>query len=175
MVDENIRIEVLKGNDIDKILKELNEPYIMERHEYYKEFFGTCLRGNENKEMITFIAYVDNKVAGYVNLNFKSSYNYFEKNSIPEIKDLYVLPKYRKKGIGKMLIRRCESHALVNYKNIGLGIGLYKDYGRAQNLFSKMGYILDGSGLIFKNSQITSGNYVFVDDNLLLYLYKKIG
>jgi len=42
-----------------------------------------------------------------------------------------------------MLIDQCENYASSKYEYIGLGVGLYKDYGSAQRLYTKNGYILE--------------------------------
>ena len=87
---------------------------------------------------------------------------------------MIVIPKFRGKGIGKMLIDKCEKFVSNKYDYIGLGVGLYKDYGSAQRLYTQNGYILDGNGLMYNNIEVEPGRDVFVDDDLLLYLYKKL-
>ncbi len=73
-----------------------------------------------------------------------------------------------------MLIDECEKHVSTGYEYIGLGVGLYKDYGSAQRLYIKNGYIFDGNGLMYNNTEVKPGNDVFVDDDLLLYLTKRL-
>jgi GNAT superfamily N-acetyltransferase len=140
----------------------------------FENYITRCFEENDTKVRITFVAFYNNDAAGYVNVIFKSSYPYFLKQNIPEINDLSVISKYRRNGIGKALIDRCESYASDEYDYIGLGVGLYKDYGSAQRLYTKNGYFFDGNGLMYKNAEVKPGNDVFVDDDLLLYLYKRI-
>lgn len=174
MIENNILIRVMQNDDIGEILKVLNEPYMIGREEQYACYFSSCLEQNKTKERVTFIAFVDNEVVGYVNIIFKSSYPYFNEKNIPEINDLYVITKCRKNGIGKMLLNECEKFALSTYEYIGIGVGLYKDYGSAQRLYTKNGYELDGNGLMHNNVEVKPGENVFVDDDLLLYFHKKI-
>eukprot|EP00792_Barthelona_sp_PAP020_P000405 TRINITY_DN10637_c0_g1_i1.p1 TRINITY_DN10637_c0_g1~~TRINITY_DN10637_c0_g1_i1.p1 ORF type:complete len:75 (-),score=8.61 TRINITY_DN10637_c0_g1_i1:232-456(-) len=68
----------------------------------------------------------------------------------------------------------CENKASEDYTHIGLGVGLYKDYGNAQRLYVKRGYVLDGNGIVYKNEQVVPGSQVTVDDDLLLYLIKPL-
>jgi GNAT superfamily N-acetyltransferase len=117
---------------------------------------------------------MEGKAAGYVNIIFESLYPYFKEKNIPEINDLYVVPEYRKNGIGKRLLNKCERFVSGKYDNIGLGVGLYKDYGNAQRLYTKNGYALDGNGLIYNGAKVEPGKSVVVDDDLLIYLYKKL-
>ncbi len=167
-----IFIKTLEKNDIIKVLSALNGSLQCESRT--EKYIRDCFKQNITGERITFIAYLNNQVAGLVNIIFKSSYSYFMENGIPEINDLLVLTKYRKRGIGKMLIDECEKHVRCEYDYIGLGVGLYKDYGSAQRLYTKNGYILDGKGLIYNNLQVKPGMDIFVDDDLLLYLLKKV-
>lgn len=171
MDKENISIKTIEKNDITKIIAAFSDPNGNDKRT--EEYINYCFKQNEEKERITFIANLNDEVAGYVNILYKSSYPYFLDNNIPEINDLIVILRFRGKGIGKMLIDKCEEFASGKYDYIGLGVGLYKDYGNAHKLYSKNGYILDGNGLMYDNQPVEPGKDVFVDDNLLLYLYKK--
>jgi GNAT superfamily N-acetyltransferase len=174
MIENKVQIRVLQAEDIEKIIKVLKEPYMIGREGQYEKYFSRCLEENKTKERVTFIAFVDNEVSGYVNIIFKSAYPCFNEKNIPEINDLYVVPEYRRRGIGKLLLDQCEGFASRTYEYIGLGVGLYKDYGSAQRLYTKNGYELDGNGLMYKNVPVEPGKDVFVDDDLLLYLHKKL-
>jgi hypothetical protein len=57
---------------------------------------------------------------------------------------------------------------------IGLGVGLYKDYGNAQRMYCKRGYVLDGNGISYQNLEVKPGETVVLDDELLLYLVKEL-
>ncbi len=172
MDDDVISIRTIQKNDIIKIVTAFNEPVGCEGR--FEKYINRCFKQNEKKERVTFIAFINNEIAGYANILYKSSYPHFLEKNIPEINDLMVRLKYRRKGIGKMLIDKCEEFASHKYDYIGLGVGLYRDYGSAQKLYTKNGYILDGNGLMYNNVQVKPGRDVFVDDDLLLYLYKKI-
>ena len=165
-------ISIMDYDDINKIIYAFRKSGQCDSD--FEKYINRCYEQNATKERITFVAFVDNEATGYVNVIFNSSYPYFQINNIPEINDLYVLPGYRRRGIGKLLIEECESYISAEYYNIGLGVGLYKDYGIAQRLYTKNGYIPDGNGLMYKNTEVRPGNNVFVDDDLLIYLYKKI-
>lgn len=169
---DTISIRAIQKSDIIKLVTAFNEPVGCEGR--FEKYINHCFQQNETKERVTFIAFFNNEIAGYVNIIFRSFYPYFFEKNIPEINDLVVISKYRRKGIGKRLIDICEKYASKTNDYIGLGVGLYKDYGSAQRLYTKNGYILDGNGLMCNNLEVKPGSDVFVDDNLLLYLYKKI-
>lgn len=170
MPENNIIIRPLQPGDIGGLLAIVDRDTAS-----YQKYFNRCLAENVSGERITFVALLNGVISGYVNVIFKSQYPYFLQNNIPEINDLYVAFQYRKNGIGRALIAECEKYAARTYESIGLGVGLYIGYGSAQRLYAKMGYIPDGKGLMYQNKAVPPGRDVFVDDDLLIYLYKKLG
>ncbi|HEY4831291.1 MAG TPA: GNAT family N-acetyltransferase, partial [Waddliaceae bacterium] len=89
-------------------------------HQYYKEQQeGTRTVGVVEQEQ---------KILGYGSLFLKSEYSHFP--NIPEINDLWIYEEYRGKGAGSRLIGWLEELARrKGYKQIGIGVGLYSDYG----------------------------------------------
>lgn len=165
-----IIIRTMQKDDIEKIVCAFDGP----ADGGFDNYVTRCYKQNQTRERVSFVAFVHSEVAGYVHVIFKSAYPYFVERNIPEINDLRVLPAYRRQGVGKRLLEACEKFASANYEHIGLGVGLYKDYGSAQRLYAKSGYVPDGQGLMYKNAPVKPGRDVFVDDDLLIYLYKKI-
>lgn len=114
------------------------------------------------------------KFAGYVTLKWQSDYKIFADDNIPEISDLNVLPSFRKKGIGSALIEKCETYAVKRSNIVGIGVGLYPDYGAAQRLYIKRGYIPDGHGATYNYEYVTPGKEYPLDDDLVLWFTKKL-
>lgn len=56
----------------------------------------------------------------------------------------------------------------------GIGVGLFSDYGNAQILYAKRGYIPDGKGIYNSHRYIERGDTVIIDDDVALYLIKKL-
>lgn len=133
-----------------------------------------CLTENENGSRITLLAYFNNDLAGCCHLLYKSKYPYFLERNIPEINDLNVFPLHRNKRVASTLLDELEEIASGSSQLIGLGVGLYKDYGKAQRMYCKRGYVLDGNGMSYQNREIMPGETVVVDDDLLLYLVKEL-
>lgn len=120
------------------------------------------------------IAKYDNEYAGHVCLIWESKYHFFRENKIPEISDLLVLQQYQRKGIAEKLVLYCEQIANIRYQKIGLGVGLYKDYYPAQNLYRKLDYRLDGCGATSHFKPLIPGELVKVDDDLVIWLVKNL-
>ncbi len=138
-------------------------------------YFERCLQEQASGKRKIYIAFYNNVPAGYIQLISDPAYNPFRKMDIPEIQDLFVTHDMRKKGIGKKLVIHCEKEAKHNdYTDIGIGVGVNKDYGAAMRLYIKLGYTPDGSGVVYDNQQITVGEMRAVDDFLCLKLVKAI-
>lgn len=137
-------------------------------------YFAKCYKENKSGERITIIAYYDNKLAGCSHLIKNSGYRHFKENGIPEINDLNVFPEYQRKGIAGKIIDELERIIKESYHSVGIGVGLFKDYGTAQRLYCKKGYIPDGNGIQYNDKEVQPGTHVFVDDDLNLYFIKKL-
>ncbi|MCM3782402.1 GNAT family N-acetyltransferase [Neobacillus mesonae] len=169
-------------NDIIlKQLSNLDEAALLDREfsahfPWYKQsnYYIRCLEENHNGKRITLMAFDGGSLAGCCHLIHNSKYPFFTNQNIPEINDLNVFQEFRRQGIASKLLDELEKNASESYKYIGLGVGLYKDYGNAQQLYNKRGYVMDGNGLTYNNQQVEPGKSVMVDDELLIYLIKEL-
>jgi len=100
-----------------------------------------------HNERVVLIATLDNTFAGYITLLWKSPDPYFSEHNIPEIQDFNVLIAYRKRGIGSQLLDAIEEIAFEQHAIVGLSSGLLSDYGSAQRLYVKRGYVPTGEGI----------------------------
>jgi len=99
----------------------------------------------------------------------------FRSAGIPEIQDLVVAEDYRNAGLGTRMIRALEERArAAGHLRVGIGVGLYRDYGTAQRLYSRLGYILDGTGVSYKNVSVEPGSQVKVDDDLVIWMLRDL-
>lgn len=57
---------------------------------------------------------------------------------------------------------------------IGIGVGLYADYGAAQRLYPKLGYRPDGRGITYREHPVAPGSSVPVDDDLVLWMTRRL-
>ena len=92
----------------------------------------------------------------------------------PEIVDFGVLEKYRRHGIGTALMETAEKIAAGYADTVYLGVGLHNGYGSAQRMYVKRGYIPDGSGVWYRDEICTPYGACRNDDDLVLYLSKKL-
>jgi len=121
-----------------------------------------------------YVAFVEGRFAGYLTICWHSLYEPFRGESIPEIVDFNVLPKFRRQGIGTQLMDTAENAIAKVNPVAGIGVGLDPDYGAAQRLYILRGYIPDGRGLHYRDHHVKYGEQVTVDDELAIYLTKEL-
>jgi GNAT superfamily N-acetyltransferase len=118
---------------------------------------------------------LNNEFVGYLTINWKSDYIPFQQMGIPEIVDFNVLKKYQGIGIGTLIMNEAEARIKKVSKVAGIGVGLMKDYGAAQILYIKRGYIPDGAGIIKNSKSLSYGDKITIDDDIAIYLTKYLG
>lgn len=123
---------------------------------------------------INLIAEYYGNVAGYINVYPNSEWGSFSNQGLPEIVDFGVLEKYRRNGIGNKLMDIAEQIASTYADTVYLGVGLHNGYGSAQRMYVKRGYIPDGTGVWYRDKVCDQYADCCNDDELVLYLSKKL-
>jgi GNAT superfamily N-acetyltransferase len=118
------------------------------------------------------VATVDGRFAGYVTVRWKSQYEPFD--GMPEIQDFNVLPDHRRRGIGTTLMDEAEALVAQRSETVGIGVGLYADYGAAQRMYVRRGYVPDGRGLMYDGRPVPPGETVRLDDDAILMFTKSL-
>ena len=118
------------------------------------------------------IAFLKDKMVGYLNIIWVPVYPYFKKNKIPCVQDMNVLEEFRREGVASRLMNRAESIVRKKSKVIGIGVGLSPGYNIAQRMYVKRGYIPDGRGLVYEDKYCKNRQKVIVGDDLVLHLVK---
>ncbi len=111
---------------------------------------------------------------GYVTIVWESDYPPFLQASIPEIADFNVLIKFRCMKIGTALMEEAERRIALRSPVAGLGVCLHSDYGAAQALYARRGYVPDGCGVYYQGRYPKFGEQVRLDDDLTLFLTKQL-
>ncbi|MBO9609922.1 MAG: GNAT family N-acetyltransferase [Paenibacillaceae bacterium] len=166
----NIAVRHLRETDAETISAAFREQGWEKPAEQYLRYWEEQARG----ERVSWIAEADGLFAGYVNVVWQSAYPSFRARQIPEIQDFNVLIRYRRRGIGSMLMDRAEATIGERSSIAGLGVGLFSDYGAAQVLYGKRGYIPDGNGIYWNDAYVRYGEQVVADDDLNLFLVKML-
>ena len=136
--------------------------------------FASYNREQREGTRLVFTAFVRGAFAGYATLRKSAVSGPFAGKGIPEICDFNVLALYQRRGVGSLLMDTAERIASSFSGLVSLGVGLHAGYGPAQRMYVKRGYIPDGSGAWFGGHPLAPYAQCKNDDDLVLYLSKKL-
>jgi GNAT superfamily N-acetyltransferase len=162
----------LQKEDIE-ILGDLHFPWSTRQQtiDKWTQYFEEQTRGTR----ISCLVLQGNSVNGYGHLLLDSAYLSFRNENIPEIHDVWIYKESRNKGLGTLLIAQLETLAKERgFDQVGIGVGLYRDYGPAQRLYFRLGYQPNGEGITYKTVPVVAGESYPVDDDLVLWLTKQL-
>jgi ribosomal protein S18 acetylase RimI-like enzyme len=138
--------------------------------EQYRRYFEQTTRG----ERVVLVAEDEAGFAGYVTIEWASGYSPFREAGIPEITDLNVLRRCHRHGIATALLEEAERRIGERSRVAGIGVGLTADYGAAQILYVRRGYVPDGRGVWQAGRHLQAGDTAIVNDDLALMLTKRL-
>ncbi len=132
------------------------------------------LRDRAEGKCISLVAESGGAAIGYINIYPNSQWGAFAGKGLPEIVDFGVLETYRRRGIGMKLMDAAEKIASEYADTVYLGVGLHSGYGAAQRMYIRRGYLPDGSGAWYRDAVCPPYGECLNDDDLVLYLSKKL-
>jgi chloramphenicol 3-O phosphotransferase len=170
---EHPLIRPLHKTDIPKIVDRYSFPW--STPEKTQTLWNAYYQEQEDKIRTVAVIEKDDEILGYGSLLRKPECSSFAQRNVPEINAIWIDEDHRGKGLGTALIKWIENLASrEGYDQIGIGVGLYRDYGPAQRLYFQLGYIPEGSGITYKGESAVAGQSYPLDDNLLLWLVKPL-
>jgi GNAT superfamily N-acetyltransferase len=133
------------------------------------------LAEHQAAQRVTLVVPEGEALVGYGSLVWRSQYPHFLAAGIPEIQDMVVAEGHRGRGHASALIAAFEARARSEgHRTMGIGVGLYADYGSAQRLYVRLGYQPDGRGVTYENRAAAPGEHYRLDDELVLWLTKPL-
>ncbi len=165
-------MSIVKATDVAR-LHALNTALGYTKDEGY---FEQCLADQKaGTRDVLIVVSQDGADMGYGMLNYTPRYSLYARLGIPEIQDVNVLRSMRRLGAASALINHCEELARARgCTDIGISVGLSREYGAAQRLYALRGYVPDGNGVTYDRRPIDHGVPVLLDDDLCLMLVKTL-
>ncbi len=122
-----------------------------------------------------FIARHGHDVIGYVAILWESNYAGFRQRGIPLVHQVAVAGPFRRQGIATLLMDAAEQLARDRgIPMLGITVGLFDEYGPAQRLYGRRGYIPDGRGACLGQRPLSKRTRVTMDDDLIMWLTKNL-
>lgn len=166
-----LTIRALEAGDLDLIAATDGGPAWNADPVLWQGYLADAAQGRS----VVLLAFRGRHAVGYGTLLWQSDYSPFREAGTPEINNLVVARSARGGGIAAAMIGRFEYLAASAGRSaIGLGVGLYADYGAAQRLYVRLGYIPDGRGITYGEKPVVPDQSVRVDDDLVLWLTKPL-
>ena len=112
-----------------------------------KSLFSKKKKRTINKNRVTYVAIINNKVIGYSSGCIREGVN--------QLQAIYILSKYQNKGIGKMLINKLSNEFFDKNKDTVINVATYNT--NAINVYKKMGFVDTGKRFSEERFRLESG------------------
>lgn len=153
-------------------IKNLSQGFINQGWPGREEILARYFLEQECGEREVLVAEVEGAVAGYITILPDAKQGPFA-GMAPELSDFNVFEPFQNQGIGNLLLEEAEKRVRLISDKVTLGVGLHSEYGSAQRLYIKRGYIPDGTGVWYRNQPLEMNDTIQNNDDLVLYLSKK--
>lgn len=168
-LSSNISVRTMTYSDIPVICQSYDNP-----DENDITYIKRQLANQEKQECIALLALYNENAAGYVLLYYKCRWGGLANCGIPSVVDLIVFKKYRQKKIATVLMDVAEDIAKKHGNKVYLDVCLNAEYGPAQRLYAKRGYIPDGKGVYYEGKVCKTDADCKNNDELSLCLVKNL-
>jgi GNAT superfamily N-acetyltransferase len=124
---------------------------------------------------ISLIATSGPDAVGYVAVIWESNYAGFRSRGIPLVHQISVSEPWRRRGVATLLMDAAEQRAADRgITTLGITVGLFDEYGPAQRMYGRRGYIPDGRGACQGQRPLSGGTQVRLDHDVIIWLTKEL-
>ena len=121
------------------------------------------------------VAVREHEVVGIAAVLWESSYAGFRDHGIPLVHQLLVAEPFRRQRVATLLMDETERMAHDRgVATLGITVGLFDEYGPAQRLYGRRGYVPDGRGACLGQRPLGKGTQVRLDDDVIIWLTKDL-
>lgn len=109
---------------------------------YLRESFSDALLTKElqNQDIHFYLAYLGEKVVGYLKLNFGAEQKEMEENNSLEIERIYILKEFQNKSVGQLLFEKALEIAGLR-KISCLWLGVWENNSSAIRFYQRNGFV----------------------------------
>jgi GNAT superfamily N-acetyltransferase len=165
-----LTFRVVQPHEIGQVEQEVQEAFFSGDEATIHAHFAD----HENGASTTILGYEAGRLVGIVTIRWQCRYPLFRERQIPLIQNIEVRYEDRGRGLGGRMLARAEQEIARRSPLAGLVVGISEDYGPAQRLYARRGFLPDGRGLCRQYTPLKVGDVVTVDHDLLLWLVKDV-
>jgi GNAT superfamily N-acetyltransferase len=161
---------VVRPDEIASVKQEVKEAFFSGDEVSIDEHF----QDHANGASTTILGYEAGRLVGIVTIRWHPRYPLVRERGIPLIQNVEIRYEDRGRGLGDQMLARAEEEIARRSPIAGLVVGISQDYGPAQRLYAKRGFVPDGRGVCRQFTPLKHGEQVTVDHDLLLWLFKDV-
>ncbi|HSZ43148.1 MAG TPA: GNAT family N-acetyltransferase [Trebonia sp.] len=133
------------------------------------------LAGHVEPDGTSLIATAGPDAVGYVAIVWESNYAGFRGRGIPLLHQISVSEPWRRRGVATLLMDAAERRAADRgIATLGITVGLFDEYGPAQRMYGRRGYVPDGRGACQGHRPLGEGEQVRLDHDVMMWLTKEL-
>lgn len=166
---DEILIRDMETADLEELCK-LSQDESEGTVRYFEKQFGHI----REDRCAGLIAFYKGAAAGYVYLYYRCNWGGLGNQGYPGVVDLFVAEAFRRNGIGELLMDAAERIAAGYSDIVYLDVGLNREFGSAQRLYAKRGYIPDGKGCYYEEKVCGTDAVCRNSDELTMCLIKRL-
>jgi GNAT superfamily N-acetyltransferase len=134
----------------------------------------TNFADHENGASTTILGYEAGRLVGIVTIRWHARYPPFRDKNIPLIQNIEIRYQDRGRGLGGQMLERAEQEIAQRSPLAGICVGLFDEYGPAQRLYARRGFVPDGRGVCQGHRPLKHGESLVVEHDILLWLVKDV-
>jgi len=169
-MNEKLKIREMTNSDPPIIAEAFRAQGWNKTQKQYEKYYREQMEGRRT----VLVAELNGEFVGYLTIIWESGYHPFRDAGIPEVVDFNVLAARQRKGVGTALMDKAEGRISEKSRIAGIGVGMDSDFGAAQVMYARRGYIPDGRGIQYDGKQLKFGDRTTVDYSLCMYFTKKL-
>jgi GNAT superfamily N-acetyltransferase len=128
----------------------------------------------DDAETSFILAYLNDEPIATVTVRWRPNYPPFRDAGIPFIQNIEVRYDLRGQGYGGRVLEAVEQLIAQRSSKAGICVALFDDYGPAQRLYAKRGYVPDGRGACHRFMPLRRGETITLSDDHLIWLVKDL-
>lgn len=167
---KDIQLRIARNDDIDAFIAMAIKDFFSGSEDEARNNLGPY----DEDDTSFVIAYEGDAPVAVVTIRWNPNYPPFKQAGIPFIQNIEVQYDLRGKGYGNRVMEAIEQHIATRASKAGICVALFDDYGPAQRLYAKRGYIPDGRGACHRFTPLQRGQTITLDDDHLIWLVKNL-